>query len=342
MKLFRKRVSFKAAAIDAEGALRDLLIEQPKAFFRDARERMRDLPKSNYELACRFAEQGKWFDAVFRFNMTLRWKPDYPNALYNLGGCYLRMGKIAEARATLLKALRQTPNHSEALFMLSTIDPNAVSASQRPTQMPMGMVTGFFTNNADGYDVTEAGNKYQAGKVMHELAKPLLKVATPAIVDLGCGSGIAARPWRGVASRIHGVDVTPAMAQLAQAATHEQKKLYDAVTIADARSLPAEVAAGAADLVLLINVVQFMGDLTGVLKTAYAALGPTGMVLLTAEPTTLTNGYGVVAATGRFGHTPAYVKQTASEVGFTLIKETPVELYAGVPAQAYMFSKGSL
>ena len=341
MGLFRKRVSFQAAANDAGGALRDLFIEQPKAFFRDARERMRDLPKSNYELACRFAEQGKWFDAMFRFRMTLFLQPAYPNALYNLGGVYVRMGRTAEARATLLKVLRQTPGNTEALFMLSSIDPNAVSANQRPSQMPMGMVTGFFTNNAQGYDLLEAGNKYQAGKVMHDLAKPFMKAVAPVILDLGCGSGIAARPWRLTAARIHGVDVTPAMVELAQAATHAEKKLYDEVTVGDARSLPASVAAGTADIVLLVNVVQFVGDLSAVLSTAATALMPTGLLLLTAEPTTLTSGYGLVGASARFGHSAAYVKQAAGAAGFTLVKESSVELYAGVSAHAYVFSKGS-
>lgn len=341
MKLFRKRVSFQAAANDAGGALRGLLIEQPKAFFRDARERMRDLPKSNYELACRFAEQGKWFDAVFRFRMTLFLKPEYPNAQYNLGGCYVRMGKMAEAKAALVKALKQTPGNADALFMLSSIDPNAVSANQRPTHMPMGMVTGFFTNNAEGYDLTEAANKYQAGKVMHDLAKPYVKVAAPTILDFGCGSGIAARPWRVAAAHIHGVDVTPAMAELAKAATHAEKKLYDEVTIADVRSLPAGLAAGTADVVLLVNVVQFVGDLAQVLTTAAAALAPSGLLLMTAEPTKLTSGYGLVGASARFGHSAPYVQEAARAAGLTLIKETPVELYVGVRAQAYLFSKGS-
>lgn len=341
MKLLRKNVSFKDTAKDATSALRDLLVTQPKAYLREARERLKDLPKSNFDLACRFAREGKWFDAVFRFRMTLMLAPDYPNALYNLGGCYIRMGKITEGKAALLKALKQTPGNPDVLFMLASVDPAALTANQQPTTMPMAMVTAFFTRVAAGYDQSEAANKYQAGKVMFDLMKPHVTTAAPVMVDLGCGSGIAARPWRSMASRIHGVDVTPAMAELASAATHEQKKLFDTVSVGDARSLPSEIAASSADVVLAVNMAQFVGDLALLMQTAATALKASGIFAITAEPTKSASGFGLVTQTSRFGHSPAYVKQAASDAGFTLIKESAVELYAGVTAAAYLFSKGN-
>lgn len=341
MKPLRKNVSFKETATEARGALRELFIEQPRAYIREARVRARNLPKSNFDLACRFAREGKWFDAVFRFRMALWLAPNYPNAQYNLGGCYVRMGKLAEGKAALMKALKQDPNNLDIRFMLAVADPSALSASQRPTTMPMTTVTGFFTSSAEGYDVAEAANKYQAGKVMHDLLKPYAKASAPVILDLGCGSGIAARPWRATASSIHGVDVTPAMADLAEAATHEQKKLYDAVTVADARALPAEFGAGTADVVLAVNMAQFVGDLAPIMQTAHAALKAGGVLAITAEPTKLASGFGLVVETSRFGHTPAYVKQAAGAAGLTLLQEAPVQLYASVPATAYVFSKGS-
>lgn len=341
MKPLRKKLSFKDTATEATSALRDLLVDQPKAYVREARVRLKDLPKSNFELACRFAREGKWFDAVFRFRMTLMLSPNYPNAQYNLGGCYIRMGKVNEGKAALLKALQQSPNNPDILFMLASVDPAALTVSQQPTTMPMDMVTAFFTRVAEGYDQTEAANKYQAGKVMFDLIKPHVTSASPVIVDLGCGSGIVARPWRAMAAQIHGVDVTPAMADLARAATHEQKKLFDSVSVGDARTLPAEIAAGTADMALAVNMAQFVGELAAIMQTAASALKPGGVFAITTEPTKRANGFGLVTETSRFGHSPAYVKQVASEAGFTLLKESAVQLYAGVTAAAYLFSKGN-
>lgn len=341
MKRSRKKVSPVKPALDVEGALRDLFINQPKLWLREARERLRDLPKSNFDLACRFAKQGKWFDAVFRFRVVLFLRPDYPHAQYNLGGCYVRMGRTAEAKAALLKALRQTPDNPDVAFMLASVDPAALPAERRPKEMPEGMVTGFFGNIAEGYDVTEAGNKYQAGKVIHAFAQPLLTAPAPVIEDWACGSGIAARPWRAAAARIHGVDVTPAMVALAQAATHVEKQLYEEVSVADIRALPDGMAEGKADLVLLINAAQFIGDLSAVMRAAAAALRAGGLFVLTAEPIRAADGYGLVVETGRFGHAASYVQQVAVAAGLTLEKEATVELYAGVPVQAFAFRKGN-
>jgi predicted TPR repeat methyltransferase len=341
MKPLRKKVSLKDTATDATTALRELFVEQPKAYVREARVRLKDLPKSNFELACRFAREGKWFDAVFRFRITLMLAPDYPNAQYNLGGCYIRMGKIEQGKAALMKALQQSPNNPDALFMLASVDPGALSTSQQPTTMPMAMVTAFFTRVAEGYDQSEAANKYQAGKVMFDLIKPHVTAATPVVVDLGCGSGIAVRPWRSIASNIHGVDVTPAMAELASAATHEQKKLFDKVNVGDARILPTEITAASADIVLAVNMAQFVGNLAPVMQSAASSLKPGGIFAITTEPTKSASGFGLVTETSRFGHSPAYVKQVASDAGFTLLKESAVQLYAGVTAAAYLFSKGN-
>ena len=341
MKQARKRVSLSTIAGGAESALRDMLIEQPKAWIREARERMRDLPKANFDLGLRFAREGKWFDAVFRFRVTLMLKPGYPRADYNLGCCYLQMGKHAEAKAALLKARALTPGNTDVIFMLATIDPSALAPGQRPTRMPLELVTGYYSDVADGYDIAEANLNYQAGPIMFELAKPFLASATPVVLDLGCGSGIAARPWRAMAASIRGMDITPAMLALAERATHVDKKLYDALVVADIGDLHKVDAPGTVDVVLLVNVVQFIGDLAPLLHGIAQMLTPKGIALVTTEPYATSGEFGLNVKTSRFGHAPEYVKNQAATAGLALLKEATVELYAGTPAQAFIFGKGN-
>ena len=341
MKPARKRVSFTEIRSDAKEGLKELVnFDKLRAYFDLVQTRLQDLPKTNYDLGYRFAGEGKWTDAIFRFKVTLYLKSDYPLANYNLGCCYMRTGETAKARAAFLKALKQSPGNPEVSFMLASLDPAAMPATQRPVRMPMDMVTGFFSNQAAGYDIAEANNQYQAGKVIYDLARPQVDAAAPAILDLGCGSGIAARPWRAGAASIHGVDVTPAMLALADKATHADKKLFDRLTNADISQLGPDVADGRADLVLLVNVVQFIGELNGVLRGAAQALKPDGVLVITTEPYA-DSGFGLVAATSRFGHSNAYVKQIAAAVGLMPLSESTVELYSGVPAQALIFSKGT-
>lgn len=336
----RKKLSLTNLFPDEGGAWRVWAFDKPMAYINVLRERLKDLPKTNYDLGFRFAREDRWMDAIFRFKMVLYLSPNYPNANYNLGCCYMRTGKAAQARAAFLKALKQSPGNVDVTFMLASLDPTALPNAQRPTRMPMDMVTGFFTAQAEGYDIAEANNRYQAGKVMYDLLKPLVKTETPVVLDLGCGTGIAARPWRATASSIRGVDVTPAMLALADKATHAEKKLFDGLSTADIAQLPTEFTNGSADIVLLVNAVQFIGELSSTLNGAAQALKPGGVVAVTVE-TFGQAGYGLVSATSRFGHSNAYVKQVAASAGLSVLAESAVELYAGVPAQALIFTKGT-
>lgn len=341
MKPARKRVALVGVVDEAKEALRELLIDRPQAWFDQARERLQNLPKTNFDLGCAFADSGDWLDAIFRFRVAAYFQPEYPQVWYNLGCCYFRTGRLAQAQAALQKALQHKPGQQEAVFMLAAINPNLLPPSQRPQHMPTRMVNDFFSSVAESYDIEEARSKYQAGKVIHELMKPLVRNPAPMVLDLACGTGIAARPWRAAAREIVGIDSTPAMMSLAAKATHADKKLFDQLIEADITALPPSVADGSADLVQLVNAAQFVGDLAGVMRGVARVLHPEGVFVLTVEPYAAA-GFGVSAETGRFGHAPAYVKQVAQAVGLKLVKETPVQLYPEVSVQALVFSKGGM
>jgi predicted TPR repeat methyltransferase len=337
MKPASKKVTLSAMVTEMSSALRDVFVKQPNAWIERARERMRDLPKTNFDLGCGFADKGQWFDAMFRFRVVLFLKPDYPNAWYNLGCCYFRAGKYPQAATALRTALKQNPANNNAKFMLASVEGDSLPPEQRPQHMPKEMISGFFTSVAQTYDISEANSRYQAGRVIHELLKPLVTIANPKLLDLGCGTGIVSRPWRQSAASIVGVDITNAMLTQANKATHAEKKLFDALHEADVIQLPADLPS--ADVVLLVNVVQFVGNLAGVMQQVAMRLIPQGVFVITLESYSGKGGYGLNVETGRFGHSVAYVKQVAEAAGLKLLKEAKVELYPGLPQDAVVFGK---
>lgn len=334
-----KKLSLNQVMGDAETSFREMFIDQPKAWVAAARGRMKDLPKSNFEMGRQFAEEGKWFDAAFRFKMCLKLQPGYPRAAYSLGCCYVRLGKLEEAKAALLEALKQTPGNADVIFMLATLDAKLLPAGHRPTRMPVHLITGYFSSVAEGYDIAEAKAGYQAGKVTHELAAPFVKAANPNVLDLGCGSGIAARPWRAAAADIRGIDVTAAMLALAGQATHAEKKLYDALVAADIADLARANSPSVVDVLLLVNVAQFLGDLGPVFHGISKTLSPEGIAIVTVEPHAIAGEYGLNTQTSRFGHSNEYVKKIAAAEGLQVLKEASVELYAGKPSPAFILGK---
>ena len=336
-----KSVSIFGFVNEAEAFLRTTFYDQPKAWLIDAREKARDLPKTNFELGCYFADEGKWHDALFRFRMTLYFRKDYPQALYNLGYCHYQLGHFDKASSILKQVLRQTPSHTDAAFLLSSIDPNAVAPAQRPQTTPRPMLIAFFSGLAKDYNQIEAHNQYRGGVTVAEQVKPLLPASDISLVDLGCGTGIASIPYRSIAKRMVGVDVTPAIVAQARTEGTAEKKLFEEVIEADLVSLGDRLEANAADLALLVNVAQFVGALETTIAGAAKVLKTGGHLAMTVEPYPRAEGFGIVEKTGRFGHSDAYVKQVANAAGLEVVKTLEVALYPETSAELLIFRKGS-
>jgi len=337
----RNKVSFLELFEGMRTGLLDWVVKRPREIYASLHYKLYHLPQTNFDLGCIFASQGKLQDAVFRFRIAIYLQPDYPLAQYNLGCCYLRLGKIPQARQAFIQTLRSLPNHTESLFMLSAIDPNAVAPGQRPTRMPPGMVHDFFNGLAPDYDAMEATNQYRGGAVCAEALKPLIGATTGLrLLDLGCGTGIATRPLRGMAADITGIDFSAPMVQAAQAIKIGERAAFDLVLEEDINNL-ATTAANIAetDIVICCNVAQFLGDL----QALFSALGPklktNASFLITIEPLNTNNGYAVNIDTGRFGHHPDYVKKLAQNFGLTLHTESRVQLYPNIPAYLLLFTK---
>lgn len=326
---------------EAEQFLRQTFYVGPKAWIVEARERMRDLPKTNYDLGCRFADAGQWYDAMFRFRIVLYLNPEYPGARYNLGCCYYNLGKPEKAKAELLRVLRKEPAHTDAIFMLGAIDPSALSQEQRPQTMPAELVIRFFESVAAEYNQAEARNQYRGGKVVAEQVKPLLAGPEITVVDLGCGTGIASIPYRGAGAHLIGVDMTPAMVRQARAVAQGDAPLFEQVIEADVTAPLDMLPAEGADLALLVNVVQFVGRLEACFTQAARLLKPGGLLAVTVEPYRQSEGFGIMADTGRFGHSAAYVRQQAAAAGFVPAKQATIPFYGEMKVELLIFRKGA-
>lgn len=324
-----------------DSVLRELFIEKPKNYFAEIRTKLRDLPRTNFELGCKFADQGKWGDAAFRFRVALYFQPNFAAAHYNLGCCLIRLNQRAKARNALLKALALQPNYPEALFMLSALDPASVPADKRPQRMSSEMMMQFFNGLAANYDATEANNQYQGGRAGYDVLKPLVGERKDlTVVDLGCGTGIASRPWRPVAKELVGVDFASSMANGAKLVKLGDAPLFDRVLEEDIFSVESSAAPLAtADVVLVINTSQFVGNIEPLLKSLAAKLKPGALVALTYEPFNVPGGFGVNLESGRFGHQPEYIKQAVASAGLTLKSDVRVNLYPGYAAQIAVLGK---
>ena len=136
------------------------------------------------------------------------------------------------------------------------------------------------------------------------------------IVDLGCGTGLAAAPLSGFAGRLTGVDIAGGM--LAQAA---KRGLYAELVKAEALAFLTDGPARF-DLVFAADMLVYFGDLGPLFAAAAGALHPGGLFCISVE-----TGAERIALlpSGRFAHAPDYVLGLAAP-DFTVLDDVGQDL----------------
>lgn len=124
------------------------------------------------------------------------------------------------------------------------------------------------------------------------------------IVDLGCGTGLAAAPLSAFAGRLTGVDIADRM--LAEAG---RRALYADLVKAEAIAFLGG-APGAFDLVFAADLLIYLGTLAPVFAAAAGALRPGGLFCLSIETTD--RAPFVLLPSGRFAHARSYVLALAA------------------------------
>lgn len=155
-------------------------------------------------------------------------------------------------------------------------------------------------------------------------------------LDLGCGSGLMAHPLRPRTEEIVGVDLSPAMAELARRAG-----LYARVEAGEATAFLNAEAPSSCDLVVAADVFVYIGDLAPIFAAVARVLTPGGVFAFTVQ-----RGEGADWALGadlRYAHARSYLLRLATAHGFAaaLLEEASTRKDAGadVPGLVAAFTR---
>jgi predicted TPR repeat methyltransferase len=136
------------------------------------------------------------------------------------------------------------------------------------------------------------------------------------VIDLGCGTGLAARAFSAVADEIIGIDLSPKMIERARL-TGLYAELAVAEVVEGLRGRPD----ASADLILAADVMVYVHDIAPLLAEVARVLAPGGMFAFTLESHA---GEGVLLGEGlRYSHTASGVRALIDAAGLTLERIDP-------------------
>jgi len=217
------------------------------------------------------------------------------------------VGRRADAREAYEQYLKLQPDDAEISHIL-----NALRDEPPPPRAPDRCIEHLYARFSEFYDDSMCGDlEYQApSRLMEVVASELGERGSLDVLDLGCGTGLFGREVRSRSRRLTGVDLSPEMVALAQAAA-----VYDELAVGEITAWLASRHGAEFDLIAACDSLIYFGDLRQVVVPAVRLLRPGGLLAFTLErgetqPFLLTDS-------GRYCHTAAHVKEVAEEAGFS-------------------------
>jgi len=150
---------------------------------------------------------------------------------------------------------------------------------------------------------------YAAPRILRELADLVMPGRDSlSILDLGCGTGLSGAAFADLASRLDGVDLSPAMIEKARV-----RNIYDSLVVDD---IETQLSKGSSDydLILAADTLVYLGDLAPLFAGAARKLKAGGVFLATIEKK---EGEGYeFGPKRRWRHSEAYLRDQAARAGF--------------------------
>jgi predicted TPR repeat methyltransferase len=270
----------------------------------------------------------KEYSAAERMSrQALAKKPDDQHALGQLFAALSEQGRVAESHEVMLQIAKLQSHDPKAAHLESVL--SGVTMETAPAKF----VETLFDGYAEFFDQhLEDGLSYRVPTLAGEVIRALPQIAGKAnlsLLDLGCGTGLAAVALRDITSLRIGVDLSQSMLDQAQA-----KQLYAELHKADIADFVLKEARSY-DLAVALDVLVYLGDLTPLFTAVKRVLTNGGLFGFSIEREENTETFRL-NATGRYSHNISYITTLAQQCGYEVLlkNECIGRMEKGQPVQS--------
>lgn len=244
-------------------------------------------------------------------------EPGFASAWFSLGDLREQLGERDAAIAAYRQARDSDPEDRHgAKLRLMRLGDEALS------DMPPGYVRTLFDQYAPKFDKTLVGDlDYRGPEILLKAVLAARHAAKlPAhfkhALDLGCGTGLAAREFASLADEFIGVDLSPGMIEKARATG-----LYARLDVTDMLQGLRAQSGDSVNLILAADAVVYVPDLAPLLKEAARVLKPQGLVAFTVETH---GGDGVILGPSlRYAHSADYLRSVIADAKLKVCAISP-------------------
>ena len=249
-----------------------------------------------------------------------------------LGHALSSLGQHTEAADAYAEALKLGPHDPYVRHLVA-----AAGILPRAPRAPVEYLRSVFDGYAERFEAHLISLGYRMPGLFRAVLQqhPLIAAGERVgpVLDLGCGTGLVGLAIADLpVGPLIGVDVAPRM--LAQAA---KKRLYaelqeaDVMAVLARKPLPheGEVDRGPYPIIVAADVFCYFGALEDAFAAAHASLTPGGWLVCSVEELLPdhdgvvpgdTDGSWALQRQGRYAHSLAYIRDTAIQAGFRVLR----------------------
>jgi predicted TPR repeat methyltransferase len=314
-------------------------------YYKETKEKLKDLTRTNYNLALFHLNSGNTSDAIMRFKITsyIDKQKLYPDIEYYLGLCYYITFKYDDSKEHLTNYIEKglSEKTEEAKFLLSAIE-NKIDETKT---IPSSLGAIYYEQMAKQYGMSlemhekEALNSFIAQISSHKNIQKSSSIQK--ILELGCKTGGVGRALKenGITSIIEAIEPSNILIEEAKASKFQEEPVYSSLKCCDIHEyISNKTARKKFDIIISHDALNLTPSLLPLFKELETILSSTGFIALSLRITDKKN-WTFNNLPCRFLFNKDYIANKIKEAGLKISSQSEILFQNGDKGIAVIITK---